>query len=171
MRWTRVVAVLMTAVLAGIGVAASSESSARARGSAPTSNYAIPVGIHKIKHVVIIMQENRSFDNYFGTFPGAAGIPLHNGQPSVCLPAPKIHRCVRPFHDRRDVNYGGPHDSNASAADINHGKMNGFLAQQEAAVAKCGCGTPNPPNDAVGYHTGKEIPNYWTYARDFVLQD
>ena len=30
-------------------------------------------GIHKIKHVVIIMQENRSFDSYFGTYPGADG--------------------------------------------------------------------------------------------------
>ena len=34
--------------------------------------------IHRIKHVVIIMQENRSFDNYFGTFPGADGIPMKN---------------------------------------------------------------------------------------------
>src|SRR5579884_3491553 len=33
-------------------------------------------GIHKIKHVIIIMQENRSFDSYFGTFPGADGIPM-----------------------------------------------------------------------------------------------
>ena len=31
--------------------------------------------IHKIKHVVVIMQENRSFDTYFGTYPGADGIP------------------------------------------------------------------------------------------------
>ena len=32
-------------------------------------------GIHKIQHVVVIMQENRSFDSYFGTYPGADGIP------------------------------------------------------------------------------------------------
>src|SRR3989442_527969 len=35
-------------------------------------------GIHKIRHVVVIMQENRSFDSYFGTFPGADGIPMLN---------------------------------------------------------------------------------------------
>ena len=29
----------------------------------------------KIKHIVIIMQENRSFDHYFGTFPGRMGFP------------------------------------------------------------------------------------------------
>src|SRR5581483_2917711 len=40
----------------------------------------------KVKHVVIIMQENRSFDHYFGTFPGADGIPMQDGQPSVCVP-------------------------------------------------------------------------------------
>src|SRR5262249_34861231 len=33
-------------------------------------------GLERIKHVVIIMQENRSFDHYFGTFPGADGIPM-----------------------------------------------------------------------------------------------
>ena len=32
-------------------------------------------GIGKIRHVVIIMQENRSFDSFFGTYPGADGIP------------------------------------------------------------------------------------------------
>ncbi len=34
----------------------------------------------KIKHVVIIMQENRSFDSYFGTYPGADGFPVQNGK-------------------------------------------------------------------------------------------
>ena len=34
-----------------------------------------PAAIHKIQHVVVIMQENRSFDSYFGTFPGRRGHP------------------------------------------------------------------------------------------------
>ena len=38
-----------------------------------------PLGIHKIRHVIIIMQENRSFDSYFGTFPGADGLPMTDG--------------------------------------------------------------------------------------------
>jgi phospholipase C len=46
-------------------------------------------GIHKIQHVVIIMQENRSFDSYFGTYPGADGIPMQNGVPTVCNPDPR----------------------------------------------------------------------------------
>ena len=36
-------------------------------------------GIHKIQHVIIIMQENRSFDSYFGVYPGADGIPMKGG--------------------------------------------------------------------------------------------
>src|SRR5882762_8132103 len=67
--------------------------------------------IHTIKHVIIIMQENRSFDSYFGTFPGADGIP-----PDVCVPDP-AGPCVRPYHETSDVNGGGPHSDAASKAD------------------------------------------------------
>ncbi|HMH46865.1 MAG TPA: alkaline phosphatase family protein [Solirubrobacteraceae bacterium] len=42
---------------------------------------AAPEGIHKIQQVVMIMQENHSFDSYFGTYPGANGIPA-----GVCCP-------------------------------------------------------------------------------------
>ena len=46
-------------------------------------------GIHKIKHVVIIMQENRSFDSYFGTYPGADGLPRDShGNFTTCVPDP-----------------------------------------------------------------------------------
>ena len=65
----------------------------------PTGCYLVPPGIHKIKHVIIIMQENRSFDSYFGTYPGADGIPMSNGVPSVCVPDPLTHKCDKPFHD------------------------------------------------------------------------
>ena len=51
--------------------------------------YLVPAGIHKIKHVIIVMQENGSFDSYFGTFPGADGIPMRGGVPTACAPNPK----------------------------------------------------------------------------------
>src|SRR4051812_4450803 len=57
-------------------------------------------GIHKIKHVVVIMQENRSFDSYFGTFPGAAGLPRDgHGNFTSCVPDPRTGACDHPFHD------------------------------------------------------------------------
>src|SRR4030081_3052335 len=58
-------------------------------------------GIHKIQHVVMIMQENRTLDTYFGTYPGANGIPS-----GVCLPDPKFGGCVAPYHNSRDENKG-----------------------------------------------------------------
>jgi hypothetical protein len=45
--------------------------------------------------VIVIMQENRSFDSYFGTFPGADGIPMKDGKPSDCVPNPGTGGCVR----------------------------------------------------------------------------
>ncbi len=133
-------------------------------------------GIHKIQHVVVIMQENRSFDSYFGTYPGAEGIPMKNGTPSVCVNDPQTGKCVQPYHDANDKNGGGPHGAPAARADIDGGKMDGFITQAEKASK--GCVDPNNPNctngavpDVMGYHDAREIPNYWTYAKDFVLQD
>jgi phospholipase C len=131
------------------------------------------VGIHKIKHVVIVMQENRSFDEYFGTFPGADGIPMNRGKATVCLPAPRLHTCLRPSHDPHDLDAGQWHDAWSFADDYDSGKMDGF-----ARVASiCGTSAGAPPcglqtvKEAVGYHDQRDIPDYWAYARKFVLQD
>ena len=67
-------------------------------------------GIHKIKHVIVVMQENRSFDEYFGTYPGADGIPRRNGRFTVCVPDTYRHRCVKPYHETSPRNLGGPHE-------------------------------------------------------------
>ena len=132
--------------------------------------------IHKIKHVIVIMQENRSFDTYFGTFPGADGIPMKNGVPTICVNDPRTKQCVKPYHDSRDLNHGGPHGAVNATADIDNGRMDGFIAQ--AQRGKGSCTTPNDPacsgngqTDVMGYHDAREIPNYWSYAENFVLQD
>jgi phospholipase C len=131
--------------------------------------------IHKIRHIVIIMQENRSFDTYFGTFPGADGIPMSNGAPTVCVPAP-AGACVRPFHDSEDLNRGGPHGAGAAIADVDGGRMDGFVRAAQRRRSRRVCGDPNAPNcggtvEVMGYHDGRELRNYWKYAHDFVLQD
>src|SRR5271166_3951564 len=76
-------------------------------------------GIHKIRHVVIIMQENRSFDSYFGTFPGADGIPMKRGVPTVCVPDPASGHCVKPYREDADVDHGAPHGLKAFVKDVN----------------------------------------------------
>ena len=87
----------------------------------------------RIKRVVFVMQENRSFDSYFGTYPGADGIPTRDGVPSVCVPDPASGGCVAPFHDPNDVSFGGPHHAAAAKADVDHGRMDGFIREAQAA--------------------------------------
>jgi phospholipase C len=133
----------------------------------------------KIKHVVIVVQENHSFDNYFGTFPDADGIPMKDGVPTVCVPDPASGGCVRPYHDPSDTGEGGPHSAAAATASIDGGRMDGFIRQQDEARARAckvpgatlPCARKGAPSDVMGYHDAREIPNYWAYARDFVLQD
>ena len=144
----------------------------------PAAQAADTSGIHKIQHIVVIMQENRSFDSYFGTYPGADGIPMMNGVPAVCVPDPATSQCVKPFHDPHDRNRGGPHGEAAAIADIDSGKMDGFIQQAiEGQRRVCRgalsprCGAAGGPPDVMGYHDEREIPNYWAYARTFVLQD
>src|SRR5947209_10595336 len=141
------------------------------------------VGIHKIRHVVIIMQENRSFDSYFGTYPGTDGIPRNNGVPTVCVPNPLTHQCVKPYLDHQDRNAGGPHQEINVAADVDGGKLDGF--SREALSGRTNCADLTNPactngaagqrkraaTEVMGYHDGTDIPNYWAYAKDFVLQD
>jgi phospholipase C len=155
-------------------------SSAPTGGHAPSNETAGPLtGIHKIQHVVVVMQENRSFDHYFGTYPGADGIPMTNGVPTVCAPDPQTGTCIAPFHDTDDGNIGGPHDETASTDDMNGGQMNGFVGSFRKAQAHV-CQDPFDPKctasssgsvDVMGYHDQHEIPNYWSYAENFVLQD
>jgi phospholipase C len=136
-------------------------------------------GIHKIRHIVVIMQENRSFDSYFGTYPGADGIPMKHGAPTVCVPDPASRTCVRPFHDPAKVNAGGPHGASAAVRDIHGGRMDGFVAAERRG-RRVSCRNVNSPAcsiaskggpDVMGYHDQRELPNYWAYARNFVLQD
>ena len=134
-----------------------------------------------LKHLIFIVQENRSFDHYFGTFPGAEGIPFQNGRPSVCAPDPVLRECVPPYHTRSQLQQGGPHGQRASRRDVNGGQMDGFIRTVVDSPIHCAdhrddsaCGIylgPQGQPDVMSYMTKREIPNYWTYASSFVLQD
>ncbi len=139
-------------------------------------------GRERIQHLVFIVQENRSFDHYFGTFPGAEGIPMTaDGRPKVCVPDPVLGRCVPPYHDPTLVQQGGPHGQRHSEADVNGGRMDGFIRTLVAGPNACAddrslraCRDdlgPQGQPDVMGWHDAREIPNYWTYAERFVLQD
>ncbi len=110
-----------------------------------------------IKHIVVIMQENRSFDNYFGTYPGANGIPE-----GVCVPLspdnPKIG-CVKPFLSTRAVSADMPHGYQSSIAAYDNGKMDGYMIAENE----------NP--QTMSYYDNKTIPYYWNLAKHYVLAD
>jgi phospholipase C len=184
-RGKRSVAAAVLAVLALAGLLVSCGKSVVAGGpgertgelvrGGPAGRYLVPRGIHKIKHVIVVMQENRSFDEYFGTYPGADGLPRKDGRFAVCLPDPR-GGCTPPYHDLQDINGGGPHAMANAIGDVNGGRMDGFSL--ERAMAQRTCTDPEDPAckigavpDVMGYHTAAEIPNYWAYARNFVLQD
>lgn len=156
-------------------MAACAAPATSAPGSSPSPSAEL-AGIHKIQHVIVIMQENRSYDTYFGTYPGGDGIPMQHGMPSVCVPDAATGACIAPYVDHADVNGGGPHGASNATADINGGHMDGFVDQ--ALTAKKGCANPTNPAcansaqpDVMGYHVASDIPNYWSYAQHFVLQD
>jgi phospholipase C len=164
-----------TAMLALFAAAVNSTALAQtiALQNSPALSAVRPPAVGRINHVIIIMQENRSFDSYFGTFPGADGIPQKNGEFLVCVPDPVRNTCIKPYHDPFDQNIGGPHGASNATADVNGGKMNGFLARskqgrtcQDILDPKCAGAI-----DVMGYHDGNDIANYWAYAKNFVLQD
>jgi phospholipase C len=177
-RETRAARATRAAQPGGTGASVPGPTATPAPGPTPLPNGATVAQLRaKIKHVVIIMQENRSFDSYFGTYPGADGIPMLNGQPAVCSPDPMTGGCDKPYHDVNDLNHGGPHTADAAVAAIDGGKMDGFVAQAQQGLTKV-CQNLTDPlcsrpgrSDVMGYHDRNEIPNYWAYADHFVLQD
>jgi phospholipase C len=181
-RRARVVAAMLAAlVVAGlVSSATASHNASAADGLAPSlSVTSADAGLSKIKHVIIFMQENHSFDSYFGMYPGADGIPVDaQGKPTVCVNDPQTGQCVYPWHDPSDISNGGPHGQGPADADIDGGKMDGFIAQYESALKQCeakpgspDCGFPKPEPDVMSYKLRSDIPEYWAYADNYVLMD
>ena len=143
--------------------------------AAPGASAAELEGIHKIQHVVVIMQENRSFDSVLRHVSGG-----ERDSRGGLRADPLTGKCVAPFHDPNDENYGGPHGHGAFTADLDGGKMDGFIGEAEKGskcrstepdCSPCTEGSSAKCIDVMGYHDAREIPNYWTYAQNFVLQD
>jgi phospholipase C len=109
---------------------------------------------NRIQHILFLIQENHSFDNYFGTYPGADGfpagikVPLRPGDPQA----------VAPFHFTFPMSHDNDHSWDTAHAAYNGGKMNGFVSAERTL-------------DTMGYYDGRDLPNYWAYARHFTLDD
>jgi phospholipase C len=144
--------VVVSAGLLGLALAtapAAAASSAQHQAQSP------------IKHFIYLMQGGRSFDNYFGTYPGADGLPAGTCQPSV------LHRpsasCVKPYvlDGTNPTQLGAP--DTVLTQQIDGGKMDGFVAAY-TAQGRDGAA-------AMGYYDAKAVPFYWNVARSYVLFD
>ncbi|HEY3974654.1 MAG TPA: alkaline phosphatase family protein [Candidatus Sulfotelmatobacter sp.] len=107
-----------------------------------------------IQHVVFIVKENRSFDQYFGTFPGA------NGATTATLSTGQVktlgHTPDKPKHDMG-------HEWTDSHSNIDAGRMDRWDLEYMCSV--------NGDNLCLSQLYQADIPNYWAYAQNYALAD
>ena len=115
-----------------------------------------------IKHFMVLMQENHSFDNYFGTYPGADGIP-----DGTCIPVDPVGDpfgdCVKPFPLAGQAIVDLGHSGGVFDNQFRKGKMDGFVS---VFADRRGVG-----KQAMGYYDDSDIPFYWNVADQYVLFD
>jgi phospholipase C len=128
--------------------------------------------ISDIEHVVILTQENRSFDHYFGSYRGVRGFSDASAAFQQPDPANTTNSPVGkllPFHlDTTKANAACTHDIThdwvSQHQSWNSGAMDGFVSSRLAI----------DPNDAVlsmGYYTRTDIPYYYAVADAFTICD
>lgn len=119
-----------------------------------------------IDTLVVVMQEDRTFDNYFGTYsqenPEANGWP--EGYRVLRDPTDPDSGWVEPYKLTETRTVSLPHSEKAMRAAFNEGKMDSFVAAAEQYGATDG-------GLALGYYDSNEIPFYWQLADEFVLAD
>ena len=150
-------------------VARAAQASAATRGRG--------FDLSRVKHLVFLMQENRSFDHYFGTYPGTAGfsdpnaIRLPDGRSVFQQPDPdNPDGYLEPFHISTITTGAAAipdlsHAWQPQHASWNGGKMDGWLRAHIAADS------PARGPYTMGYYTQEDIPFHWALAEAFTLLD
>jgi phospholipase C len=133
-----------------------------------------------IKHVVVIFQENVSFDHYFGTYPVAANT---NGSKFVAKPGTPTVNGLSSALLNRNPNLGNPQRlSPAQALTCDQG--HGYGAEQKAFDSglmdkfvqytnseSCGAPDTTAPNLVMDYYDGNTVTGLWNYAQNFAMSD
>jgi phospholipase C len=133
--------------------------------------------LSQVRHLVFLMQENRSFDHYFGTFPGVRGfsdptaIRLPTGRSVFQQPDPaNPDGYLEPYH-MSTISTGAAavpslsHDWRDQHASWNQGAMDGWMLTHVASD-----GDANG-SFTMGYYTQEDIPFHWALAQSFTLLD
>jgi phospholipase C len=114
-----------------------------------------------IQHLVMVMQENHTFDNYFGTYPGADGIPAGTKMPID--PNNPSAGYITPWHIGNSTITDLSHSASTFKAQYDNGKMDAFVSALN---------TRNQDGKlAMGYYDDRDIPYYWNLADNYVLFD
>ena len=114
-----------------------------------------------IQHLVVLLQENHSFDNYFGTYPGAIGMP--SGAKMPVDPANPGAGYVIPWHIGNSTITDLSHSAATFKAQYDNGKMDGFVSALNSRN--------QDGKLSMGYYDDRDIPYYWNLADNFVLFD
>jgi phospholipase C len=140
-----------------------------------------------IRHVVVIYQENVSFDHYFGTYPHAANSDGHTfhaapGTPSVDgLPATNANLAAPKRLDSSPTGLPGSvggqltcdqdHNYSDEQKAFDGGKMDLFVQSVGTAGGKTPFGTPCDPATVMDYYDGNTVTAMWNYAQRFAMSD
>ncbi|MDB5214488.1 MAG: Phospholipase [Myxococcaceae bacterium] len=138
------------------GTTPNPTSTATGTGTTPPSEAGPPVQTdYPIKHVVVVVKENHTFDNYFGSYPGADGVTTYKTSDGMSHPVPRAP-------DKTDHDMSHAHS--AALVDYNNGKMDGWDLPNSSAGSA---------GDTLPYAQYQEadIPNYWQYAKHYTLAD
>ena len=128
--------------------------------NSPSASPGQPNGDNPIQHVIFLVKENRSFDHYFGKYPGADGATeggtIKDCSASTFEDGPTVPSTKAPTVLPHDLG----HAFAPGLYSINGGKMNGFNCVPLG-------------EDMMGYtqHSRDTLPGYWAYADRFVLAD
>ncbi len=129
--------------------------------SHPDRSSALPPlvpGTTPIQRVIVIMKENHAFDNYFGTYPRANGIPEN-----ASLPDGSGGR-VSPHWLSMSWTPDLPHSRADMITSFDVGENDLFAVVADHAV-------PGLGNISVGYYDRRQLPYYWSLAQNFTLAD
>ena len=140
----------------------------------------LPAGtdmLPQIKHIVVLMMENHSFDNYLGTLGRGDGFPIgDDGAPDAENPD-SSGAMIRAYHARSTLQHDGVPSQSWSACHNQWagGKLNGFVtASEQAAAEQAAIERDVPEGDktaAMSYWTDQDLPFYHGLARTFPLAD
>jgi len=132
--------------------------------------------IRDIKHVVLLMQENRSFDHYFGTLAGVRGfddpkaLKLANGRPVFYQPdAENPSGYLLPFHLDTHASSAQQIPSTSHAWAVQHEAWNGGRMDQWLAAHRKADGVNGPY--VMGYYNRADIPFQFALAEAFTICD